>query len=632
MSSRNTLRLNALIIIGILGFVAGTPVRGDSTDIVVIYPKAGQTVTASDSTFILGHLTRALLKRVPAGAGSNERLSLKINGQSVSVHHGGGFLAFLPITSGDFTFKLKVSGGDKHAGLTTLAELDLSVKVAGGIPILSSDSLIIAGDYRPPLGDIALPSGDRLDVQFRGTPGGTAWFSIPAIIDSVPMSETATSGMSPYWGEAVFGEGVVPESITAGGIYSGFWKIPESVSVSTTNICYHLSRCDSVSNTLKNTTAISGYKMSLNSPQFPFTIRLTDSVQVMRVGPKLGYYSIFQPKGVEVLAIGAEADWYRVKLSSSQYAWVARNSVERLSPGLLPASSKLTSVRSYDSSRSLTLTFPLTGRHPFRVIEESPRRLVLQLFGVTSNTDWIRSEFRDSLVDYCTWIQREDNLYEFTINLKRSLWGYDCYYNGSSFYLKIIKTPKNVRSIKGKTIVVDPGHSADPGAIGPTGFTEAEANLGIALELKKLLIARGAEVVMTRNDMSNVPLADRPGIAKNAGADLYISVHNNSLPDGVNPFDNNGTSVIYYHNWSVDLARSILGELLKTTALPDHGLYWGNLAVNRPTQYPAVLVECDFMILPDREAMLRTKVYHTKLAGAIATGIETYLRNYPNGR
>jgi N-acetylmuramoyl-L-alanine amidase len=632
MSSRNTLQLSTLILFGIIGSSAVTSARGDSTDIVVIYPKAGQTVTASDSTFILGHLTRTLLKNVPASAGINDRLSLKINGQTVSVHSGGGFLAFLPIIPGDFTFKLKVTGGGKHAGLTTLAELDLPVKVAGAVAILPTDSLMIGGDYRPPLGDIALPTGDRLDVQFRGTPGGMAWFSIPEIVDSVPMSETATAGVSPYWGEAVFGEGVVPESTAAGGIYAGFWKIPESVGVSGENICYHLCRRDSVSNTLKHITAVSGYKVSLNSPQFPFTIRLTDSVQTMRVGPRLGYYSIYQPRGVEVLAVGAEADWYRVKLSSSQHAWVARNSVERLSPGILPTSSKLTSVRSYDSSRFITLTFPLAGRHPYRVIEESPRRLVLQLFGVTSNTDWIRSEFRDSLVDYCTWIQREDNLYEFSINLRRPLWGYDCYYDGSTFCLKIIKPPKNVRTLKGKTVVVDAGHSADPGSIGPTGFTEAEANLGIAVELKRLLVARGAKVVMTRNDMSNVPLADRPGIAISAGADLYVSVHNNSLPDGVNPFDNNGTSVIYYHPWSVDLARSILGELLKATKLPDHGLYWGNLAVNRPTQYPAVLVECDFMILPDREAMLRTKAYHSKLAGAIAAGIELYLRNYPNGR
>jgi N-acetylmuramoyl-L-alanine amidase len=45
-------------------------------------------------------------------------------------------------------------------------------------------------------------------------------------------------------------------------------------------------------------------------------------------------------------------------------------------------------------------------------------------------------------------------------------------------------TATNVTRIRGKTIVIDPGHSGDPGAIGPTGYTEAQANLELALVLK----------------------------------------------------------------------------------------------------------------------------------------------------
>lgn len=605
--------------------------QADSDGIVVIYPRPGQTVTSSDSTFILGHLTRSILKSVPATASAAKWLSLKINGQPVAIHPDGGFLGFVPVTPGDFIFNLKVFGGGRHTQLASLAEFSLPVKVGFDLPPIPGDSLVITGAYRPPIGDIALSTGDRLDAQFRGTPGCAAWFSIPGVVDSVPMSEVSLNG-SPYWGEAVFGEGVVPEPVPADGIYSGFWPIPASAKISGGDICYHLCRYDSTTKGNKCVSVKSTYKVSLNGDQFPFTIRLVDSVQTMRVGPRLGYYSIYQPRRVEVMAVGAEADWFRVRLSATQFAWVAKASVERLSPGVVPVTSRLASVRSYDSSRSLTLKFPLSGRHAYRVIEESSRRLVLQLFGVTSNTDWIRSEYTDSLVDFCTWVQREDHLYEFTVNLKRALWGYDCYYDGTALCLKIIKPPLNPRVLKGKTIVIDPGHCADPGSIGPTGFTEAEANLGISLALRDKLQAKGAKVVMTRSDMTNVPLADRPGIAKAAGADLYISVHNNSLPDGVNPFANHGTSTIYYHPWSVDLARSILGELLRVTSLPDHGLYWGNLAVNRPTQYPAVLVECDFMILPEREALLKTKSYQSKLATAITWGIENYLKEYPHGR
>ncbi len=638
MLSTNTYRSSRPVLAVLLALAWGGTVRADSTDIVVVYPKPGQTITASDSTFIFGHLSDKLMKMSPGkGSMTSPKLTLKINGTSVPVYNSGGFLAFLSISPGDFIFKLKVTGTGRHKGLTNLAEFDLPVKVPAPLRELSEDTLRIVGDYRPPQGDVALSWGDRLDVQFLGTPNGMAWFSIPGVVDSVPMSETAPSD-APYWGESVFGNGQTSPPAVGGGIYSGFWYLPRGVTTSNAAICYHLckstksGKSDPSKDQLKCLSTTSGYRVSLNSPEFPFTVRFTDSVQVVRVGPKSGYFSIFQPRGVEALAVGAEADWYRIRLSATQFGWVARSSVETLKPGILPPKSRIASIRTYDSARSVTFTFPLSGIHPYRVIEQSPRHLTLQLFGVTSNTDWIRYEYSDSLVDYCTWLQREDDLYEFTINLTHDLWGYDCYYADNTFCLKITKQPRNIHTLKGKTIVVDPGHSGDPGAIGPTGLTEAEANLGIALGLRKALESRGAKVVMTRSDMSNVALYDRPVIAKQAEADLFVSVHNNSLPDGVNPFTNNGTSVIYYHSWSADLARRILGQLLTATGLPDHGLYWGNLAVDRPTQYPAVLVECDFMILPDRESLLRTGAYRSKVAEAIAHGIDDYFRSYQDGR
>ena len=607
----------------------------DSADIVVVYPKPGQSIGASDSTFIFGHLSDRLVKlSARAATDISPRPVLKINGTTVPVHKGGGFLAFLPIDTGDFTFRLRVTGSGKHAALTALAELDLAVRVPVPLRPVAPDSLRIVGDYRPPQGDVALGTGDRLDVQFQGMPGGAAWFSIPGAVDSVPMSED-TPQENPYIGESVFGGGSTHEFDIAGGIYSGFWFLPAGVKVSGQTICYHLCKSAGISDGKDAgtcVTAVSQYRVSLNPPQFPFTVRFVDSMQTVRVGPKYGYYTIFQPQGVTALAVGSEGDWYRIKLSATQFGWVAKASVEQLSPGVLPAQSILGSVRAYDSSRSVTLVFPLRGQHPYRVIEQSPRQLTLQLFGVTSNTDWIRYAASDSLVRYCNWRQAEDDLYEFTINLAKDVWGYDCSYEGNTFCMKIIKRPRNIAVLRGKTIVVDPGHSSDPGSIGPTGYTEAEANLGIALALRKSLELRGAKVVMTRSDMSNIALYDRPAIAKEAGADLFVSVHNNSLPDGVNPLTNNGTSVIYYHNWSADLARHIQTELLLATRLPDHGLYWGNLAVDRPTQYPAVLVETDFMILPEREALLKTKTYQSRLGEAIARGIDAFFRTYSDGR
>jgi N-acetylmuramoyl-L-alanine amidase len=159
-------------------------------------------------------------------------------------------------------------------------------------------------------------------------------------------------------------------------------------------------------------------------------------------------------------------------------------------------------------------------------------------------------------------------------------------------------------------------------------LTEAVANLGLALALRDRLVRAGAEVIMTRDDDSHVDLYDRPAIAKQLDADLFVSIHNNALPDGVNPFINHGVSTYYYHRHSLRLARDIQEEMVAATGMPDHGLYHGNLAVNRATQYPAVLVECAFMMIPEQEALLKTERFRRTVSLAIYKGIERFLREY----
>ncbi len=634
------------LVILLLGAAA---VSSESPRIKVIYPEPEQLIAAVDSTFILGHLT--------GDYDFATDLLLFINGEEVALHKDGGFLAFLPVTPGDFVFHIEVylqTDGSREGTLSDspVAATSLPIKIPKPLKTIPEDTYIIAGDYRAPRGDMVLATGDRLEVMFRGTPGRGAWFSIDGVADSVPMAETAPCPQ-PYWGESVFGAGAIPDSVLIGGIYAGFLDITGSMSTEDSPIIYHLTPPDPariVALLLDNpfdTSVVglqkylrsedhliheSSYSVSLNPPDYPFTVRFIDSVLIMRHEPFRGYFSIFQPKGVEALVVGARANWYRIKLSATQFAWVDQNSVQRLPQGILPKESYVRSIRSYGSDDCLVVEFYLAGKHPFRIIEDDRRTIRIQLFGVTTDTDWIRYDLSDPLIDIATWAQVEESLYELKIALTQDIWGYDAYYVGNTFHFQLNKPPSNIRKIKGKRIVIDPGHSKDHGAIGPTGLTEAKANLGIALVLADRLRKKGAEVTLTREDDSDVPLYDRPAIAKARDADLFISVHNNAVPDGVNPFTNNGVSSYYYHPHSIELARAIQKRMIKATGLPDHGLYHGNLAVNRPTQYPAVLIECAFMIIPEQEAMLKTNKFRKTIAKAIIQGIEDFLKGYNNVR
>jgi N-acetylmuramoyl-L-alanine amidase len=600
-------------------------IRGEAPLINVVYPKGCGRIGAVDSTFIFGSVT----------PGSE----LTINGFDVPVHKQGGFIAFLPIQPGLFDFILvAIKNNDTTYYIRSVAVPELKKS-------FGYDSLKIE-DWQDSSHNIILAHGDLLRVDFQATPNCFAWFSIPDYADSVPMVEMPPKIQS-YWGETVFGIGAVPESLKIAGYYSGFLEIREKALNDSIRIYYHLKApclhdlfkmpddkinfVDALSLLIFDGESIidsSGYYIKINPNCYPRVVEFVDSVQIMRVGPRKGYLSVFQPEGVRAMAVGRKGEWLKLRLSQSQFGWVNINSIKFLPTGWPPPVSYIRAIRTYSDNDKLVIEFPLSDRHPFRVIEEDQYTIKIFIYGVTSDTDWIRYDFKDKDIDIAAWSQPEPNKYCLKLKLKRPLWGYDTYYESNTLKLQINKPPKHTVNLKDMVIVVDPGHSPDAGAIGPTGLTESEVNLQIAFAVRKELRRRGAKVIMTREDMSDLPLYDRPAIAKKADADIFISIHNNALPDGVNPFENNGTSTYYYHPHSINLARAIHEEMLKKVKLKDHGLYYGNLAVNRPTQYPAVLLECAFMILPEQEAKLKSERFRMKIAKAVRLGLERFLKDY----
>lgn len=603
-----------------------------SAGINVIYPKPNANIAAVDSTFIFGS--------VPTGA------VLTINGHDVAVHKDGGFIAFLPIQPGLFNFELTAAYGEKDN--IKVDRLTVPVNVPRPLKSLSYDKLRIM-DKNNFAGNMSLANGDMLTVEILATPGCDAYFSIPGYADSVPMAEMPPRIQS-YWGESVFGTGAVPESLKIRGYYAGFLNIDGRSLPDSSRIYYHLkspklermiskmldrpsaemdfSSLILLKNPGQECQESSPFFVKINPKEFPRTVLFADLVQIVRVGPRKGYLTIFQPEGVQALAIGREGEWIKLRLSQGQTGWVDEKSIRLLEPGWPPPKSYLKSIRSRSDADRLTIELPLSARHVFRVEEEDGNILNLYIYGVISDTDWIRYDFGDEILRSAQWSQIEPDLYCLKLYFNKSIWGYDVCYEGKTLKLRINRAPQHIERLKNKIIIVDPGHSPDAGAVGPTGLTESVANLNIALALKKELESRGARVVMTRDDMSALPLYERPKIALAADADLFISIHNNALPDGVNPFVNNGVSTYYYHPHSMNPARFIQTELLKASGLNDYGLYYGNLAVNRPTQYPAVLVECAFIILPEQEALLKTEKFQQATARAIRKGIENFLKDY----
>ncbi len=187
--------------------------------------------------------------------------------------------------------------------------------------------------------------------------------------------------------------------------------------------------------------------------------------------------------------------------------------------------------------------------------------------------------------------------------------------------------------LAGKRIAIDPGHGGYfRGSLGVNGLTEAEVNLAVALQVERLLTARGAHVLMTRRDNRDflspadsslrADLAERVRLANAFQPDLFLSVHHNADPGGAH--DKNETQTYYKlgdEGRSLDAAASLHRFLRRNLGIEKHRILAGNYFVLRSSDAPAVLTEASYLTNPDVEARLKLAEKQRLEAEALYLGI-----------
>ncbi len=350
----------------------------------------------------------------------------------------------------------------------------------------------------------------------------------------------------------------------------------------------------------------------------------TDNIIIGRPTPT-GDYKWFLLPGTPVRVVEFRDDMARVQLDSDQDIWVARRDVKPESSESKLEDLRVTSARMTASAATVDVDLHVASP-PAYVVGESERELTLTLYNTTSSATF--APIVDSLIESATQsTERTRTVYHFA--LSRPLYGYLVTYENGVFRLAIRRPPVVDASapLRGMTIVVDPGHPPI-GATGPTGLWEPVATLAVGLRVEQLLEARGAHVVMTRTTANPVALGDRPIMARRANANAFVSIHLNADADGQNPFRDNGTGTYYFHPQSRLFARTIQDALVPQLGLHDRGIFYQNLAVCRPTWFPAVLAEGLFIIMPDQEAAIRTPEYQEAYARGVVDGLEKYFATF----
>ncbi|MEM1379359.1 MAG: N-acetylmuramoyl-L-alanine amidase [Pseudomonadota bacterium] len=213
-------------------------------------------------------------------------------------------------------------------------------------------------------------------------------------------------------------------------------------------------------------------------------------------------------------------------------------------------------------------------------------------------------------------------------------------------------------------IVLDPGHGGrDPGAIGRSGTREKDVTLSYAAALKATLETRGYDVLLTRSDDAYIRHEDRIGLARDRGADLFMSIHADSLDDSslrgasVYTLDQrrgerleddirrDGNFVLYdvevssedgvgdilldlAHSAAIRnsdrLANALLENMGETMPLLKNPKRNGALLVLLSPDVPAVLVELAFLSNPKDEANLKSTTWRRSAVTAIADGVDAY--------
>lgn len=184
-----------------------------------------------------------------------------------------------------------------------------------------------------------------------------------------------------------------------------------------------------------------------------------------------------------------------------------------------------------------------------------------------------------------------------------------------------------------KIVVIDAGHGGGmPGAT-QQGIYEKDIDLNIVKELKKILEKNGKiGVYYTRLDDSNPSLAQRVELANRAEADLFISIHNNSMT-GAKHAKIQGTQVMYDEEKedreSKDFAEICLEEVSAACGSEKKGLVKGNnIFIIRDSKVPVALIEVGFMTNSQELEKLNSKEYQKKVAKGIYYAI---LRAFDEG-
>ena len=304
-------------------------------------------------------------------------------------------------------------------------------------------------------------------------------------------------------------------------------------------------------------------------------------------------------KDTTVLINGSKGDFYRVFLSKDMVAWVAQKDVIECGAENNIGTFVNMNTQNYKNATIQSISF--TKNLPYTV-EIKEKEILFRIYNPEYSTS---------------------SVYNLNV-LKPEKYYYHVELENGQYTFKVCELPN---TLDGITIAIDAGHGGtEKGAIGCLGDKEKDINLKVALELQKQLQELGINVIMTRECDGNMSLNDRVKFAKENNADIFISIHHNSIGDvQFNSFKHKGTSVYYFNPNSKKFAEIVEKHVTKSARTHKDGIKTASFAVIRPVDYVGVLVETSYMINPSDSVLYNTSDYAYNVAKGIVASVVEYV-------
>ncbi len=511
---------------------------------------------------------------------------LTMNGDTLHVYPSGAFTTLVQVNQGTNEFDFRASWNDqtvsKRLTLDRPLTDDASSKSAVHNPMPSREQWVMTDDY--------------LQVGIQGPPNKAVSFKIPGVISWQALTEIKP--------------GHYATSIQLRGI-------DQEIN---TRVIYRFSRFSK--------RIVSAPLRILTEPMNGITTHEDSRVYD---GPSTNQLLFPLADSVSLQVIGKENRMFRIRLGEYRTAYVREDRTALLPDNQFMSPHYLGPMKAENDS-DWTLFRIHTGnrRQPFEIKEKAvPSRLQLKVYGAKQGWEWTTYPEDDSAIAFVERSQPEDLVWQMDFYPKQSFWGWFARYEGQYLVIGIRKAPSISPDslFAGIKIEIDPGHGGwQRGALGITGYAEADANLHYSLMLEKLLTNAGATVYLTRHADQQVSLAQRAEKARNDSVHIFIMAHNNAPGTSADLLTAKGSSTFYTWPSSKALCDNIypyLGEMgIDTSGKVLRYYYY----LTRQTEYLVYLIEGGFMTYPNEEMFLLSEEGLQKLADAAFQGLEDFLR------